>query len=40
MAQLKTIHLELPAGTDDLRNLEIGAVAYLSGRIFTAREGV
>jgi L(+)-tartrate dehydratase beta subunit len=40
MAQLKTIHLELPAGIDDLRNLEIGAVAYLSGRIFTAREGV
>ncbi len=40
MAQLKTIHLELPAGTDDLRNLEIGAVAYLSGRVFTAREGV
>jgi L(+)-tartrate dehydratase beta subunit len=40
MAQLKTIHLELPAGTDALRNLEIGAVAYLSGRIFTAREGV
>jgi L(+)-tartrate dehydratase beta subunit len=40
MAQPKTIHLELPAGTDDFRNLEIGTVAYLSGRIFTAREGV
>ncbi len=40
MAQLKTVHLELPAGTDDLRKLEIGAVVYLSGRVFTAREGV
>ena len=39
MAELKTVHLELPAGTDDLRSLEIGSVAYLSGRIFTAREG-
>src|SRR2546425_4381735 len=40
MATLKTIHLNLPAQTDDLRNLEIGSVAYLSGRVFTAREGV
>src|SRR6266511_675920 len=40
MATLKTIHLDLPAQTDDLRNLEIGSVAYLSGRLFTAREGV
>src|SRR5246127_4570404 len=37
---LETIHLSLPAATDDLRKLQIGTVAYLSGRIFTAREGV
>ena len=37
---LKTIHLDLPASTEDLRKLEIGSVAYLTGRVFTAREGV
>jgi L(+)-tartrate dehydratase beta subunit len=37
---LKTVHLQLPASTADLRGLEIGAVAYLTGRVFTAREGV
>src|SRR5262245_26128669 len=40
MAALKTVQLALPARTEDLRSLEIGSVAYLSGRIFTAREGV
>jgi len=39
MAQLETIDLALPADTEDLRKLRIGIVAYLSGRIFTAREG-
>ena len=39
MAKLDTVHLALPAATDDLRKLQIGTVAYLSGRIFTAREG-
>src|SRR5205085_381897 len=39
-SELKTIHLNLPARTEDLRRLEIGSVAYLSGRLFTAREGV
>ena len=41
MAQhgLKTVHLTLPARTEDLRALEIGSVAFLSGRVFTAREG-
>jgi L(+)-tartrate dehydratase beta subunit len=39
-SNLKTVQLKLPAGTDDLRALEIGSVAYLSGRVFTAREGV
>lgn len=37
---LKTVHLNLPASTEDLRKLEIGSVAYLTGRVFTAREGV
>jgi L(+)-tartrate dehydratase beta subunit len=37
---LKTIHLKLPASTEDLRKLEIGSVAYLTGRVFTARESV
>ena len=40
MAGLKTVHLDLPASTADLRGLEIGTVAYLKGRLFTAREGV
>jgi L(+)-tartrate dehydratase beta subunit len=40
MSTLKTVHIELPAATEVLRPLEIGTVVYLSGRIFTAREGV
>jgi L(+)-tartrate dehydratase beta subunit len=40
MGELKTIYLKLPASTDELRKLEIGSVAYLTGRVFTAREGV
>ncbi len=40
MADLKTVHIELPASTENLRQLEIGSVAYLTGRVFTAREGV
>jgi L(+)-tartrate dehydratase beta subunit len=40
MPSLKTVQLNLPASTDDLRALEIGSVAYLTGRVFTAREGV
>jgi L(+)-tartrate dehydratase beta subunit len=40
MAELETVHLTLPASTDDLCKLKIGTVAYLSGRVFTAREGV
>jgi L(+)-tartrate dehydratase beta subunit len=39
-AGLKKVELKLPATTADLRKLEIGSVAYLSGRVFTAREGV
>jgi L(+)-tartrate dehydratase beta subunit len=37
---LKTVHLQLPASTADLEALEIGTVVYLTGRLFTAREGV
>ena len=40
MPDLKTLHLRLPASTADLRGLEIGSVAYLNGRLFTAREGL
>ena len=37
---LKTTMLTLPASTDELAKLEIGTVVYLTGRVFTAREGV
>jgi len=39
MAGLKRVALKLPATTEDLGKLEIGTVVYLTGRIFTAREG-
>jgi L(+)-tartrate dehydratase beta subunit len=38
-AALKTVHLSLPASAADLRALELGTVVYLTGRVFTAREG-
>lgn len=37
---LKKVHLNLPARAEDLRELEIGSVVYLSGRVFTGREGL
>lgn len=40
MGGLHTVHLDLPASTAQLRMLELGTVVYLTGRIFTAREGV
>jgi L(+)-tartrate dehydratase beta subunit len=40
MPAIKTAKLALPASTEDLRKLEIGTVVYLTGRVFTAREGV
>ena len=40
MSALKTVDLALPASTADLRALELGTVVYLTGRVFTAREGV
>ena len=30
MAELKTVRLQLPVRTEDLRGLEIGAVVYLT----------
>lgn len=39
MGGLRTVHLDLPATTEQLRGLELGDVVYLTGRIFTAREG-
>jgi L(+)-tartrate dehydratase beta subunit len=40
MSGLKTVDLALPARTEDLARLELGTVVYLTGRVFTAREGV
>jgi L(+)-tartrate dehydratase beta subunit len=40
MTTLKTVTLDLPVSTDALRELEIGTIIYLNGRVFTAREGV
>lgn len=40
MSKLKEVELSLPATTEQLRKLEIGTIAYLNGRVFTAREGV
>lgn len=37
---LKTVHLNLPPQPEDLAALELGTVVYLTGRVFTAREGV
>jgi L(+)-tartrate dehydratase beta subunit len=37
---LKTVHLRVPAFTQDLAALELGTVVYLTGRIFTYREAV
>jgi L(+)-tartrate dehydratase beta subunit len=39
-SSLKTVCLKLPAATADLASLGIGTVAYLTGRVYTAREGV
>ena len=38
--KLKTVQLKLPATREDLAALEIGTVVYLTGRVYTAREGV
>jgi L(+)-tartrate dehydratase beta subunit len=38
-SSLETVHLDLPVSAAELRALAIGSVAYLTGRVFTAREG-
>ena len=37
---LKISHLDLPAKPENLASLEIGSVVYLTGTIFTGREGL
>lgn len=37
---LKIFHLNLPATPEDIARLEIGAIVYLTGMVYTAREGV
>lgn len=37
---LKTFRLQLPATAEDIAKLELGAAVYLTGVIYTAREGV
>lgn len=38
--ELKVFHINLPATTADIARLELGAAVYLSGLVYTAREGV
>lgn len=38
--ELKVVELTLPVAAEELAQLEIGTVVYLSGNIYTAREGV
>ena len=39
-SELKVIHLTLPATPEAIAKLELGSVVYLTGTIYTAREGV
>lgn len=39
-SDMKVFHLQLPASAADIAQLEIGAAVYLSGVVYTAREGV
>lgn len=38
--QFKTVHLNVPVQSRDLKKLELGNIVYLSGIIYTGREGV
>ena len=38
--EIKVVHLDLPAKDDDIARLELGSAVYLSGVVYTAREGV
>lgn len=37
---MKTFHLDLPVRDEQIAQLEIGSVVYMSGTVYTAREGV
>jgi L(+)-tartrate dehydratase beta subunit len=37
---LKTVHLRLPVSLRDIEGIELGTIVYLSGTVYTAREGV
>lgn len=37
---LKKINLNVPVTTEDLKDVEIGDIVYLSGVVYTAREGI
>src|SRR5699024_12403383 len=37
---MKVTHITLPASDEQLAQLEIGSIVYLSGVVYTAREGV
>lgn len=37
---IKVFHLNLPAKREDIAKLELGAAVYLTGVVYTAREGV
>src|SRR5262252_2731896 len=39
-SSLKRVELRLPATSEELAALEIGTVVHLTGRVYTAREGV
>lgn len=39
-AKLKQVRLNLPASPEDIKALEIGSVVFLTGVVYTAREGV
>jgi L(+)-tartrate dehydratase beta subunit len=37
---MKVFHLNVPPSSEDIAKLELGAVVYLTGVVYTAREGV
>jgi L(+)-tartrate dehydratase beta subunit len=37
---LKIFRLDLPARDEDIKRLEIGSIVYMTGTVYTAREGV
>lgn len=38
--EMKVFHLNVPASREDIAKLEIGSAVYLTGVVYTAREGV